>query len=135
MIYIISILILIIISAFFSGAETGNTASSKGKIHRMSLDGNKSAKMIELLLKDKDNLRETLYVEVLDLIASFEVGLAYELEKEFKNIGRKLVPSEVDNIFSVFSEHPLHSPLVNKARIKMASRDLHFRDAFHKKLE
>ena len=88
-----------------------------------------------LKIKDKDNLRETLYVEILDLIASFEVGLAYELEKEFKNIGRKLYPTEVDKIFIAFSEHPLHSPLVDKARIKMASRDLHFRDAFHKKLE
>ncbi len=72
MIYIISILILIIISAFFSGAETGITASSKGKIHRMSLDGNKSAKMIELLLKDKDNLIATILLgnNVVNIFAS-----------------------------------------------------------------
>lgn len=29
----------------------------------------------------------------------------------------------------------MHSPLIDKARIKMASRDLHFRNALHKKLE
>ena len=88
-----------------------------------------------LKLKAKDNLRETLYVEVLDLIASFEIGLAHELKLVSENKQRKLYPREVDQIFAVFAEHPLHSPLVDKARIKMASRDLHFRDAFHKKLE
>ncbi|MFW5442760.1 MAG: hypothetical protein ACKE51_00435 [Methylococcaceae bacterium] len=88
-----------------------------------------------LKLKVKDNLRETLYVEVLDLIASFEVGLAYELKQTSEKLTRKLRSKEVDSIFNHFAEHPLHSPLVNKARIKMASRDLHFRDAFHKKLE
>ena len=88
-----------------------------------------------LKLKEKKKLRETLYVEVLDLIASFEVGLAYELKKESEKIGEKLHPHEVDQIFSIFAKHPSHSPLVDKARIKMASKDLHFRDAFHKKLE
>jgi len=88
-----------------------------------------------LRLKNQDNLRETLYVEVLDLIASFEVGLAHELKSKSEKLARKLVPKEVDMIFHTFAEHPLHSPLVDKARIKMASRDLHFRDAFHKKLE
>ncbi len=88
-----------------------------------------------LKLKVKDNLRETLYVEVLDLIASFEVGLAYELKQTSEKLTRKLRSKEVDSIFNSFAEHPLHSPLVDKARIKMASRDLHFRDAFHKKLE
>jgi len=88
-----------------------------------------------LKLKARDNIRETLYAEVLDLIASFEVGLAYELEKESEKLTKKLYSTEVDRIFHFFAKHPLHSPLVDKARIKMASRDLHFRDAFHKKLE
>ena len=88
-----------------------------------------------LKLKEKENLRETLYVEVLDLIASFEVGLAYDIKNESEKLNRKLYPKEVDVIFNTFAKHPLHSPLVDKARIKMASRDLHFRDAFHKKLE
>ena len=88
-----------------------------------------------LKLKEKENLRETLYVEVLDLIASFEVGLAYDIKNESEKLNRKLYPWEVDVVFNAFAKHPSHSPLVDKARIKMASRDLHFRDAFHKKLE
>ncbi|MDA9231138.1 CNNM domain-containing protein, partial [Rickettsiales bacterium] len=63
---------MIVISAFFSGVETGITASSKGKIHRMSLDGNKSAKMIEFLLKDKDNLIATILLgnNIVNILAS-----------------------------------------------------------------
>ena len=88
-----------------------------------------------LKLKKKENIRETMYSEVLDLIASFEAGLAYEIENESKERNRKLLSTEVDEIFKNFAEHPLQLPHLEKTRIKMASRDLHFREAFHKKLE
>ena len=88
-----------------------------------------------LKLEAKENARDTMYAEILNLIASFETGIAFEIEKYFKKIGRKLQPNEVDEIFIYFSEHPLQRPHIEDARIKMASRDLHFRDAFHKKLE
>ncbi len=88
-----------------------------------------------LNLNAKENIRETLYTEVLDLIASFEVGLAYELKINSELLGRKLSSSETDLVFESFASHPLHSPLIDKARIKMASRDLHFRDALHRKLK
>lgn len=88
-----------------------------------------------LKLKEKDNIRETMYAEVLDLIASFEAGLAFEIEKKSKALGRKLNPKEIDCIFNDFASHPVQIPHVEKARIKMASRDLHFRDAFHHCLE
>lgn len=88
-----------------------------------------------LKLQEKENLRETLYAEVLDLIASFEAGLAHELKIKSEALGRKLLPAEANQVFADFSAHPLHSPLIDKARIKMASRDLHFRDAFHHKIQ
>jgi hypothetical protein len=88
-----------------------------------------------LKLQEKDNIRETMYSEVLDLIASFEAGLAFEMEKKSKELGRKLFSSEVDAIFNNFASHPAHLPHVEKTRIKMASRDLHFRDAFHHRLQ
>ncbi|HEX2955630.1 MAG TPA: DNA-binding protein, partial [Chitinispirillaceae bacterium] len=88
-----------------------------------------------LKLKEKDNIRETMYAEVLDLIASFEAGLAFEMEKKSTALGRKLNPNEVDAIFNEFAAHPAQLPHLEKARIKMASRDLHFRDAFHHRLE
>ncbi len=88
-----------------------------------------------LKLPEKDKLRETLYAEVLDLIASFEAGLAYELKLKSESLGRQLLPTEANQVFAIFAAHPSHSPLIDKARIKMVSRDLHFRDAFHHKLQ
>ncbi|MDO8952858.1 MAG: DNA-binding protein [Draconibacterium sp.] len=88
-----------------------------------------------LNLEENDNTRETMYAEVLTSIASFETGLAFEIEKRSKEFNRMLDPAEVDKIFTEFSQHPQQRPYIEDARIKMASRDLHFRDALHKKLE
>ncbi|OYT14331.1 MAG: DNA-binding protein [Bacteroidetes bacterium 4572_114] len=88
-----------------------------------------------LKLESKENTRDMMYAEILNLIASFETGIAFEIEKHYKKKARTLSQKEVDDIFNYFSEHPLQRPHIEDARIKMASRDLHFRDAFHKKLE
>lgn len=88
-----------------------------------------------LKLQKNENLRETMYAEVLDLIASFEAGLAHELKVKSEALSRKLSPTEANQVFADFAAHPMHSPLVEKARIKMASRDVHFRDAFHHKIQ
>lgn len=87
-----------------------------------------------LKLKEKDRVRSTLYSEVLDLIASYECGFADLLQQQAKLQGRKLKPSEVDNLFRAFEAQPLWKPLIEKARMKMASRDLAFRDALHHQL-
>lgn len=88
-----------------------------------------------LKMKEKDNARDTMYAEILNLIASFETGLAYEMRKSSKEVGRKLTPFETDEIFNNFAKHPMQKPHIEDARIKMSSRDLHFRDAIHRKLE
>lgn len=88
-----------------------------------------------LKLAKNDNARDTMYAEVLTIIASFETGIAHELKRRSENLGRQLSPAEVEQIFKLFSEHPLHRPYIEDARIKMASRDMHFRDALHQKLE
>ena len=88
-----------------------------------------------LKLAAKENIRETMYSEVLTLIASFEAGIAHELELEFKRLERKLSMQEVEALFGRFESHRLFKPLILYARTKMASRDLGFRDALHHKLE
>ncbi len=88
-----------------------------------------------LNLATKDKIRETLYSEVLTLIASFESGISHELEKQSIEKGRKLTHKEAENIFISFEQHPLFTPLILDARTKMASRDLCFREALHNKLE
>jgi hypothetical protein len=72
---------------------------------------------------------------VLNLIASFESGIAHELEVAFQNKGSKLTQKEAESLFLSFEQHPLFKPLILDARTKMASRDLCFRDALHEKLE
>ena len=89
-----------------------------------------------LMLSENENVRDTMYSEVLNLIASFETGLANKIKEEYENKGnQKLSPSELDIIFLKFSSDPLFRPLVENARTKMASRDYGLRDIIHASLE
>lgn len=88
-----------------------------------------------LKLEKKDKTRDTFYSEVLDLIASYETGLAEVITNKFNELGRQLTPYETDELFSDFEKQSLYKPLINKVRIKMASRDFAFRDALHIKLQ
>jgi hypothetical protein len=80
-------------------------------------------------------VRDTLYSEVLDLIAAYEAGFADVLIQESNTAGRKLSSWEVDTLFAAFEKQAHWKPLIEKARNKMASRDLAFRDALHLQLE
>ena len=88
-----------------------------------------------LKLEKKDKTRDTFYSEVLDLIASYETGLAEVITNKFNELGRRLTSCETDELFSDFEKQSLYKPLINKVRIKMASRDFAFRDALHIKLQ
>lgn len=88
-----------------------------------------------LQLEDRDKPRDTMYAELLQVIASFEAGLAHELKQRCQELGRKLTKEEADQVFADFANHPLWVPQLLNARTKMASRDLHFRDALHNRLE
>ena len=88
-----------------------------------------------LRLKKNDKVRDTLYSEVLNLVASYECGLAALLKEQSEQLGRKLNNWETDDVFRAFEQLPLWKPLVHSARVKMASRDLALRDAFHQHLE
>ncbi len=88
-----------------------------------------------LKLSKNERIRDTMYAEVLTLIASYESGLAYELKIAFKEKGRKLTQSETRQVFEKYHAHPRNLPLLYDVRSKMASRDLAFRDALHQKLE
>lgn len=88
-----------------------------------------------LRLEGKDAVRDTFYSEVLDLIAAYECGFAEELRAAFVAKGRQLKSNDVDGLFRKFEALPHWRPLVEKARNKMASRDLAFRDALHHQLK
>lgn len=85
-----------------------------------------------LSLDSKDNVRHTLYAEVLLVISSFENGVGAAIQQKFKeNGGIKISLCEVEQIVNELSEHPMQKPYLNDARTKMASRDFSFRDAYH----
>ncbi len=88
-----------------------------------------------LKLEQRENLRHTFYSEVLDLIAAYECGFADALQEAAQIEGRKLDTWETDALFAKFEKQAHWKPLIEKARNKMASRDLAFRDALHLQLQ
>ena len=55
-----------------------------------------------LKLHDRENVRDTMYSEILRLISSYEAGFAEVLQNEYQRLGRKLKSVEVDNLFKEF---------------------------------
>lgn len=88
-----------------------------------------------LSLTTKDKTRSTMYSEVLLLISSFESGIAFEIEKKYRELDRPLTKDETINVFKEYAKHPDKLPLINDVRVKMASRDLGLRDALHIELD
>jgi hypothetical protein len=88
-----------------------------------------------LSLNRKDQIRDTMYSEVLTTIAMYETGLAHELKKEYERLSRKLTSPETDKVFKNFESNPAFIPQIEVARRKMASRDYGLRDTTHPKLE
>jgi len=88
-----------------------------------------------LKLEEQENPRDTMYAEVLTLIASFETGLAYEIEIKAGILNRKLEKNEMDELIKKFAEHPQQKPHIENARTKMATRDYGFRQVLHENLK
>ena len=85
-----------------------------------------------LKLNLKDNVRHTLYAEVLLVISSFENGVGTQIKCVYRKRGNKqLSIDEVGKIVDQLANAPSQQPYLNDARKKMASRDLGFRDVYH----
>jgi hypothetical protein len=87
-----------------------------------------------LRLEEHENPRDTMYSEVLTIIASFETGLAHEMKKKADELSRLLTKNEMDELLKSFAEHPQQKPYIETARSKMASRDYGFRQVLHEHL-
>lgn len=85
-------------------------------------------------LKASDKVRDTFYSEILDIIAAYESGLADEIKSEYEKVGHQLSLKETEDIFRKFENMALWKPLIQRGRIKMASRDMALREAFHYQL-
>lgn len=85
-------------------------------------------------LKANDKVRDTFYSEILDIIAAYESGLADAIKHEYERVGHVLSQQETEEVFSHFENMALWKPLIQRGRVKMASRDMALRDAFHYQL-
>nr|WP_320167111.1 DNA-binding protein [uncultured Methylophaga sp.] len=105
------------------------------KIYQLVFKENAKEYKQLLKLAKNDNVRDTLYSEVLKAIGSIENGLAHEMKDKSEMLSRKLKPLELNEIINRLEINPYLKPVIDDARTKMASRDMTFRDALHKKLE
>ena len=111
----------------------------KGKITRItdmvyqSIFREKAHEYREILdLQKKEPVRDTLYSEVLDLVATYESIAADKIREQFKKTNTPLDKDEVKRIIEELE--PFYKVIISRARAKMASRDLVFREAYHDKL-
>ncbi len=54
--YLLSILILVLLSAFFSGSETALTAASRARMHNLARAGKKSAALVNMIREHKEKM-------------------------------------------------------------------------------
>ena len=109
-------------------------ATYTNKIYQIIFKENAAEYRQVLKLGKNDRVRDSMYAEVLNLIASFENGIATQIEQKALQLGRKLSMHETDELFAQAEQNPFLQPLIHDARTRMASRDLCFRDALHEKL-
>lgn len=78
---LITILVLLVISFLFSASETALTAASRAKIHKLLLNGNRRAKMVEKLHKNKDDMISALLLgnNMVNIMAS-AIGTAISIQ-------------------------------------------------------
>lgn len=122
--------------AYVDGHETNMYSQITNAIYKAVFRENAKEYREILRLDSKDNVRHTLYAEVLLVIASFENGVGAAIREEYKKRGnRKLSVSEVEYLITQLADSPMQKPYIDDARTKMASRDLSFREAYHGNIE
>jgi len=105
------------------------------KIYISIFKGNSKEYRKILRLQEKDKVRDTFYSEILDLVSSFEYGFSQILKDAFNKKRDQLSAFEVEALYKEFEKQAHWKPLIEKARNKMSSRDLAFRDALHEQLK
>ena len=63
-----------------------------------------------------------------------ESGLADAIKHEYERVEHILSIKETETLFRSFENMALWKPLIQRGRVKMASRDMALRDAFHYQL-
>ncbi len=79
--YLVSVVVLMFVSALFSCSETAITAASRAKIHRIATEGDKGAKIVEKLLTNREKVISSMLmannaVNILASVLATAAGLA-----------------------------------------------------------
>ena len=103
-IFILIIVFLIVCSAFFSSSETALTAVSEARINELVNKGNKKAKLIEKILKNRDKMIGTILIgnNFVNIIASvYATSFAIEF---FADIPLIIITIILTIILVIFAE-------------------------------
>ena len=85
-IQIVLIVVLTLINAYFAASEMAIVSVNKSKIHRLSEEGNKKAKLVEKLLDQPTNFLSTIQVAIT--LAGFfnSASAATGISKSFADV-------------------------------------------------
>ncbi len=103
-IFLLIIIFLIICSAFFSSSETALTAVSEARINELVNKGNKRAKLIEKILKNRDKMIGTILIgnNFVNIIASvYATSFAIQF---FTNVPLIIITIILTIILVIFAE-------------------------------
>lgn len=121
------------INSYVEGTSTAKYRQITDCIYKAIFREN-AKEYAELLKVSDDNIHDTMYAEVLMIIASFENGVGYEIQKRFIETRRLVSVDYVCGIIETFAQSPMQIPYLEDARTKMASRDYCFRDTHHENI-
>lgn len=114
-------LVLLLLSAFFSGAETAMTAASRARMHTLENDGNKRARLVNRLREDKDRLIGSLLLGNNLVNISSSALATSVLIKMFGEAGVAYATIVVTILLLVFSEvMPKTMALIHPDRLALA---------------
>lgn len=113
------------------GHPTYKYAAITDMIYKAIFDENAKQYRALLKLEPKDNVRATMYSEVLRVISSFENGVGSAIRELSRKLNRNVSVQEVQELITTQAESPVMSPFLYDARQKMASLDLGLRDVYH----
>lgn len=122
------------ISLYVEGNSTAKYRQITDKIYTAIFRENAAEYASILKLNDIENIHDTMYAEVLMIIASFENGVGFAIQEQCVNANHHLSIEEVYDIIDTFANSPMQVPYLEDARTKMASRDYCFRDAEHESI-
>lgn len=122
------------ISLYVEGNSTAKYRQITDKIYTAIFRENAAEYASILKLNDIENIHDTMYAEVLMIIASFENGVGFAIQEQCVNANHQLSIEEVYDIIDTFANSPMQVPYLEDARTKMASRDYCFRDAEHESI-